>query len=90
MTRTQGQTGAHEFPRWVPDAARHYLVHTEKGISIRAVARASDCHPSTVMRQVRRFEGRRDDPLIDAALRALYRGLELGRDARWLKLVNAG
>lgn len=71
MTVTQGQTGAHEFPRWVPDAARHYLVHTEKGISIRAVARASDCHPSTVLRQVRRFEGRRDDPLIDAALRSL-------------------
>ncbi len=71
MTGTQGRTGTHDFPRWVPDAARHYLVHTEKGVSIRAVARASDCHPSTVMRQVRRFEGRRDDPLIDAALRAL-------------------
>jgi hypothetical protein len=71
MTVTQGETGTHDFPVWVPDAARHYLVHTEKGVSIRAVARASDCHPSTVMRQVRRFEGRRDDPLIDAALRSL-------------------
>jgi hypothetical protein len=71
MTVTQVKTTAHEFPHWVPDAARHYLVHTESGLSIRAVARASDCAPSTVMRQVRRFECRRDDPLIDAALRSL-------------------
>ena len=56
------------LPRWVPDAARNYLQHTEGGLSIRAVARAQDCHPSTVMRQIRRFEGRRDDPLVDAAL----------------------
>ncbi|KJZ20983.1 hypothetical protein TW80_04570 [Loktanella sp. S4079] len=59
------------LPVWIPDAARNYLAHTQKGLSIRAVARASDCHPSTVLRQVRRFEGRRDDPLIDAALDAL-------------------
>ena len=71
MTVLQGQPPPDRFPKWVPEAARHYLVHTENGVSIRAVARASDCHPSTVMRQVRRFEGRRDDPLIDAALRAL-------------------
>ncbi|WP_333715105.1 DUF6456 domain-containing protein [Yoonia sp.] len=62
-------TGA--LPRWVPNAARNYLVHTEGGKSIRALARADDCHPSTVMRQVRRFEGRRDDPLVDGALEAL-------------------
>lgn len=71
MTAPQGQTTSPVLPHWVPDAARNYLVHTETGLSIRAVARANDCHPSTVLRQVRRFEGRRDDPLIDAALRAL-------------------
>lgn len=71
MDMTLRKSVSDGFPRWVPDAARHYLVHTEKGVSIRAVARASECHPSTVMRQVRRFEGRRDDPLIDSALRAL-------------------
>jgi len=71
MTASQGQTASPRLPVWVPDAARHYLVHTETGLSIRALARANDCHPSTVLRQVRRFEGRRDDPLIDAALRAL-------------------
>ncbi len=71
MTVRQGPVGPERLPHWVPDAARHYLVHTETGLSIRAVARASDCHPSTVLRQVRRFEGRRDDPLIDAALKSL-------------------
>ncbi|PJI91935.1 hypothetical protein BC777_0776 [Yoonia maricola] len=71
MTAAEGQTASPYLPRWVPDAARHYLVHTQTGLSIRALARASDCHPSTVLRQVRRFEGRRDDPLIDSALRAL-------------------
>lgn len=59
------------LPRWVPDAARNYIHHIEGGLSIRAVARAKDCHPSTVMRQIRRFEGRRDDPLVDGALDAL-------------------
>ena len=71
MTALQERQNTSNLPRWVPDAARHYLVHTETGLSIRALARASDCAPSTVLRQVRRFEGRRDDPLIDAALRAL-------------------
>jgi hypothetical protein len=71
MTAQQGHVSPERLPCWVPDAARNYLVHTETGLSIRALARANDCHPSTVLRQVRRFEGRRDDPLVDAALRAL-------------------
>ncbi len=56
------------LPCWVPDAARTYLFHTEKGLSIRALARGKGCHASTVLRQIRRFENRRDDPLVDAAL----------------------
>lgn len=71
MTAPHGRHASSDLPRWVPDGARHYLVHTETGLSIRALARASDCHPSTVLRQVRRIEGRRDDPLVDAALRSL-------------------
>jgi len=59
------------LPGWVPRAAVHYLAHTERGQSIRALARENDCHPSTILRQVRRFEQRRDDPLVDDALRAL-------------------
>ncbi|PRY80576.1 hypothetical protein CLV80_101431 [Yoonia maritima] len=71
MTLQKGPLRSELLPVWIPDAARNYLAHTQKGLSIRAVARANDCHPSTVLRQVRRFEGRRDDPLIDAALDAL-------------------
>ena len=66
---TYGRGGA--LPAWVPEAARHYLVHTETGLPIRALARDARVHASTIMRQVRRFENRRDDPLIDAALRQL-------------------
>ncbi len=62
-----------QFPSWVPAAARHYLTHTEAGVSIRELARSKNCHPSTVLRQVRRFETSRDDPLIDDALQALKR-----------------
>lgn len=59
------------IPRWVPQAALNYLAHTECGLPIRALARSKDCHASTILRQVRRFESRRDDPLVDAALRRL-------------------
>ncbi|MGH1465360.1 MAG: DUF6456 domain-containing protein [Cognatishimia sp.] len=59
------------IPNWVPNYAIHYLAHTEKGVSIRALARHSKCHASTVLRQIRRVESRRDDPLIDEALSAL-------------------
>ena len=62
---------ANFLPDWVPPAAQHYLLHTEFGLSIRAVARSSGCHASTVLRQVRKFENRRDDLLIDEALQRL-------------------
>jgi hypothetical protein len=52
-------------------AAYNYLAHTEAGQTIRALARGQSCHPSTVLRQIRSFQGRRDDPLVDDALRAL-------------------
>lgn len=61
------------MPDWVPAAARNYLSHTEAGRSIRALARDSGVHPSTILRQVRRIETRRDDPLVDAAIQALAR-----------------
>lgn len=56
------------FPGWLPEAARRYLIHTEKGMSLRDLARREGCHASTILRQVRRFENRRDDPLVDEAL----------------------
>lgn len=61
------------LPAWLPDAARLYLDHTEQGVSLRQLAHREGCHASTVMRQVRRYESRRDDPLVDEALSALGR-----------------
>ena len=62
------------FPEWVSEAVRQYLDHTEDGLSLRALARRDGCHASTVMRTVRRYEKRREDPLLDAALDALVHG----------------
>ncbi len=59
------------LPDWLPDAVRLYLDHTTEGLSFRALARREGRHASTVMRQVRRYENRRDDPLMDQALSAV-------------------
>jgi hypothetical protein len=61
------------IPGWLPDIAVTYLAHTAAGRPIRALARAKGCHASTVLRQVRRVEAWRDDPLIDEALEQLGR-----------------
>lgn len=71
-----GNQGSHDWdalsvPAWVPDTARLYLMHTEHGSSIRELARQSGCHASTVLRRIRTFEERRDDCLVDQALRHL-------------------
>ena len=60
-----------DVPSWVPEPVRHYLAHTVSRTPIRALARLRDVHPSTILRQVRACEARRDDPLIDALLRKL-------------------
>lgn len=52
----------------LPDDARLYLRHVEQGESIRSLAREAGCHASTILRRIRRFEARRDDPLVDGAL----------------------
>ena len=62
------------LPGWVPDAARRYLAHVESGQSIRFIARRAGCHASTVLRQVRRTEQRREDLLVDLALSRLGDG----------------
>jgi hypothetical protein len=61
-------TNKTSLPAWVPAEARLYLTHTDDGRSLRAIAREQGVHASTVMRQVRRFEHRREDPLVDCAL----------------------
>ncbi len=45
----------------------------EHGRSIRSLAREAGCHASTILRQIRRYETRRDDPLVDFALIRLGR-----------------
>ncbi|MEX0368063.1 MAG: DUF6456 domain-containing protein [Ruegeria sp.] len=62
---------AYTVPAWVPEGAQRYLAHTEAGRSIRDLARGAGCHASTILRQIRRIEMRRDDPLVDAALQSL-------------------
>ncbi|WP_171210702.1 DUF6456 domain-containing protein [Ruegeria sp. HKCCA5426] len=62
---------AFTIPAWVPEGAQRYLAHTETGQSIRDIARSAGCHASTILRQIRRIESRRDDPLVDAALQSL-------------------
>ena len=59
------------IPKWVPASVQRYLTHTEAGLTIREVARRSGCHASTVLRQIRKIETRRDDPMVDRALHAL-------------------
>jgi hypothetical protein len=70
------------MPGWVSDGVRHYLAHTEDGQTIRALARRADVHASTVLRQVRRFEAKRDDPLVDRALRRLSRHCGLSEQGK--------
>lgn len=53
---------------WMPDTVVRYLAHTVSGRSIRDLARSAGCHASTILRQIRRVEAWRDDPLVDAAL----------------------
>ena len=59
------------LPAWLPENFRRYIDHTNDGLSLRALARREGVSPSTVLRQVRRLESRRDDPLIDEAIAAL-------------------
>lgn len=68
------------LPAWVPAGARLYLSHVTVGQSLRALGRNHGCHASTVLRQIRQFEDRRDDPLVDTALRRLDRALRNAPD----------
>ncbi len=60
-----------DVPCWVPRSVQNYIDHTEMGVPIRALARQQGCHASTILRQIRRVETLRDDPLVDGALKTL-------------------
>lgn len=63
-----GKNADAELVDQLSEAAKLYLRHVENGESIRSLARELGLHASTVMRRIRRFEARRDDPLVDNAL----------------------
>lgn len=58
-------------PSWLPHGTEAYLEHVVHGKPIRAIAREKGCHASTILRQVRRVEAIRDDPLKDEAIEQL-------------------
>lgn len=76
ITALPGGFGGSACPR--PDAEtdsqtqdsdlKLYLRHIEGGETIRSLAREAGCHASTILRRIRRFEARRDDPLVDQAV----------------------
>lgn len=59
------------IPPWVPKETTTYLAHTEGGTSLRALARDAGVHASTILRQVRAIEARREDVLVDRFLHKL-------------------
>ena len=63
------------LPDWVPEIAVTYLSHTALGVPLRQIARERGVHASTVLRQVRKCEELREDPLVDQALDAVARDL---------------
>ena len=69
------------LPDWVPRETCRYLQHTEAGRPIRQLACKAGCHPSTILRQVRRVETLRDDPLIDEVLTYLAGSYNTGPGA---------
>ncbi len=69
--KNSGGTAANGVPNWVPQSVQNYIDHTEMGVPIRALARQQGCHASTVLRQIRRVETLRDDPMVDGALKTL-------------------
>ena len=68
MDITRHIATARSLPSWVPMPAQIYFAHTQAGLPIRALARMSGCYASTILRQIRKVEARRDDPLVDAVL----------------------
>jgi hypothetical protein len=67
--------GPSAIPAWVTEDAATYLAHVSHGLPLRELARARGCHASTILRQVRRVEALRDDPLVDEALERVAKTL---------------
>lgn len=77
-TTEPGQRDVTGQTAMLPDDARLYLRHVQGGETIRALARETGCHASTILRRIRRFESRRDDPLVDRAVETAGQGTGQG------------
>lgn len=75
------------FPDWIPEIAETYLSHTALGVPLQQIARDKGVHASTVLRQVRKCEERREDPLVDQALEAVARGF-LPSNSEHINMAN--
>lgn len=78
IEQTQHWAGqvAPKVPGWVPRSVQNYIDHTEMGVPIRALARQQGCHASTILRQIRKVETLRDDPLVDGVIKNLGGGAD--------------
>jgi DNA-binding PadR family transcriptional regulator len=74
------QTLLQPLPAWLPNNYRRYIDLTSDGLSLRAMAKREGVSPSTVLRQIRRLESRREDPLLDEAIHALRRLAQATKD----------
>lgn len=86
---TDRKHASRAVPSWVPIDVRNYVFHTEMGQPIRVLARSQACHASTIMRQVRKVEQRRDDPLVDDAIKALAEEGAAAHSPSELELMQA-
>ena len=71
MSNKHHTSGAKLSQIWLDKAAFHYDAHVHLGLSIRALARQSVGHASTILRQIRRIEALQGDPQVKAALAKL-------------------
>ena len=83
--QVQGQTCAQDD---MTEDARLYLRHVDQGVTIRALAREAGVHASTILRRIRRFEARRDDPLVDAALAPRPQGAAAPDERQALRVLR--
>lgn len=83
--QVQGQTCAQDD---LSEDARLYLRHVDQGVTIRALAREAGVHASTILRRIRRFEARRDDPLVDAALAPRPEGANAPDERQALRVLR--
>ena len=80
MSNKHHTSGAKLSQIWLDKAAFHYDAHVHLGLSIRALARQSAGHASTILRQIRRIEALQGDPQVKAALAKLKSSRGEGAD----------